>query len=139
MIKTVITATLILLSVTLGNCSNKELSDLRCEGLENPLGIDNTNPHFSWKNTTKKSFTQTAYEIEVASSQDLLKKGKADIWKSGKINSSESVMVPYKGKQLNPRQLCYWRVKTYQDENSSGWSDVQRFCVGIIVNEQMAV
>ena len=23
--------------------------DLRCEGLVEPLGIDSTNPHFSWK------------------------------------------------------------------------------------------
>ena len=25
------------------------LKDLRCENLENPVAIDNTHPHFSWK------------------------------------------------------------------------------------------
>ena len=44
------------------------VADLKCENLINPLGIDNTAPHFSWKlkgDGWKQG--QTFYEIQVAS------------------------------------------------------------------------
>lgn len=134
MLRKTIFISMLLAAVYAGGNTQKGLSDLRCEGMENPLGIDNTQPHFSWKNT-EKNFQQTAYEIEVASDLKLLKSGKADLWKSGKINSRESVMIPYKGCLLQSRQLCYWRVKTYNNKGGK-WSSIQRFSVGIIDNDQ---
>ena len=44
------------------------VADLKCENLINPLGIDNTSPHFSWKlkgDGWKQG--QTYYEIQVSS------------------------------------------------------------------------
>jgi len=125
---------MLLMALCISCNAKKDISDFRCEGLKNPLGIDNVMPHFSWKNT-RIGFQQTAYEIEVASSPKLLKNGKADLWKSGVVPSKESVMVPYRGKALKPRQLCYWHVKTYSDKKNSGWSDPQRFSVGIIEDD----
>ena len=99
---------------------------LKCERLENPLGIDNVEPHFSWKLLSDKPTRQVAYEILVASQESLLEPGKADLWDTGKVGSSESVMIPYAGKTLKSRQLCYWKVRSYTDTETSEWSRVQR-------------
>lgn len=77
------------------------LKDLRCENLENPVAIDNTHPHFSWKiETDGQTMRQAYFEIQVATDSSLLAQGKADLWNSGKVESSASVMVPYRGKEL---------------------------------------
>ena len=110
---------------------------LKCEGLVNPLGIDNTEPHFSWKLLSDKPAKQVAYEILVASRESLLETGKADLWDSGKVPSSESVMISYAGKTLKSRQLCFWKVRSYTNGETSEWSKVQRFCVGIQGEDQM--
>ena len=31
------------------SCAGPQISELTCEGLAEPLGIDSTSPHFSWK------------------------------------------------------------------------------------------
>lgn len=44
--------------------SSMEISTLQCEALNNPLGIDNTSPHFSWLlYSDKQNAKQTAYQI----------------------------------------------------------------------------
>ena len=108
--------------------------DLRCEGLQSPLGIETTTPHFSWKNTlTHNNQQQKAYEIQVASDSAMLVKGRADIWKSGRIESDEQIMVAYKGNPLQERHLYYWRVRTWDEKGTcSGWSKIDRFAVGIL-------
>ena len=111
-----------------------ELVDLKCEGMTAPLGIDTTVPHFGWKHTlTRNGERQTAYEIQVATDSTALSKGRADLWKSGKINGDDQVMIPYKGRSLTERQLCYWRVRTWDERgHRSQWSRIERFAVGIL-------
>ena len=46
--------------------------DLRCENLHAPLAVDNTQPRFSWKIHADGAFSQSAYEILVASDSLLL-------------------------------------------------------------------
>jgi alpha-L-rhamnosidase len=85
---------------------------LRCEYLENPLGIDVAAPHFSWQSdSTERNWRQTAYEILVGSSDEDLRAGKADIWDSGKVESAESVGIVYRGPALESRKRYYWKVR----------------------------
>ena len=82
------------------------VADLKCENLINPLGIDNTSPHFSWKlkgDGWKQG--QTYYEIQVSSDSLSLADDKADLWDTGKVKSDASVMVPYQGKQFHESSL----------------------------------
>ena len=111
-----------------------EVVDLKCEGLTAPLGIDTTKPHFSWKHTlTHNGEQQTAYEIQVATDSTSLAKGRADLWKSGRIADASQVMIPYQGTKLAGRQLCYWRVRTWDEKgHRSPWSKIERFAVGIL-------
>ena len=87
---------------------------LRCEYMENPLGLDVATPHLSWQSdSTERNWTQTAYEILVAGSDENLRTGKADIWDSGKVNSAESVGIAYRGPALESRKRYYWKVRVW--------------------------
>ena len=119
------------------NAGGQNVYDLRTEGMKEPLGIDNIQPHFSWIISSKNPFFQTAYELEVASSPTRLKEGKADVWKSGEVLSDETVMVAYKGNQLQPRQMYYWHVRSKSHKGWTPWSDIQRFGIGIIKPDKM--
>lgn len=128
---------LFLFSTTCTLSASTIVFDLKCENLVKPNAIDNTTPHFSWKLKSEKGkLFQHYYEIQVASDSTSLTAGKANLWSTGKVKSSASVMVPYKGKLLFSQSLCYWRVRVW-DENgkASDWSPISRFGIGILDND----
>ena len=111
--------------------------DLRCEYLENPLGIDASNPRLFWKmEKPGRGAMQTAYRIQAASSVDLLTKDSADLWDSGVVESGRSIQIEYAGKPLKTGDEVFWRVKIW-DENKveSPWSETARWETGIM-NQQ---
>jgi len=60
---------------------------LRCEYMENPLGIDEMEPRLSWIVTSgARGQKQSAYQIRVASSLEKLLSGNGDLWGSGKVS-----------------------------------------------------
>ena len=98
------TALLLLVALVLGwaGCSSDstvEVKNLRLEMKENPLGINVTQPRFSWQIASgKPDLKQTAYQIQVAASPEQLESGDGLLWDSGVVRSDESVLVPYAGK-----------------------------------------
>ena len=61
---------------------------LRCEYRTNPLGIDVTEPRFSWTiKSNRPGACQTAYRVMVSSTAEQLQVGVADRWDSGRIES----------------------------------------------------
>ena len=105
----VVVAIVILASVASANPVH-----LRCEYLENPLGIDVAAPHFSWQSdNTERNWKQAAYELLVASTDEGLRAGKADIWDSGRVDSGESVGIVYRGPALESRKRYYWKVRVW--------------------------
>jgi len=102
---------------------------LRCEYRMNPLGIDQIAPHLSWQSDdSERNWKQSAYQILVASSPDLLTPGKADVWDSGKKDTDESVGVAYGGPPLESRRRYYWKVRVWdaagqlsQSSESAWW------------------
>ena len=125
------------------NCnafSGLNVTELKCENLINPNAIDNTSPHFSWKTLYDGGkMQQQFYEIQVASDGvALATSGNADLWNTGKFESSSSVMIPYEGQALSSRSLCYWRVRVWNDKGEvSSWSEIARFGVGILTREEL--
>jgi alpha-L-rhamnosidase len=90
---------------------------LRCEYLTNPLGIDVMTPHLSWQSDDAgRNWKQSAYEVLVASREESLQPGIADIWDSGKVDSSDSVGVVYRGPVLESRKRYYWKVRVWDGE-----------------------
>jgi len=85
--------------------------DLRCEYRCNPSGIDVTQPRLSWKiDDNRRGASQTAYRILVASDSSLLSVEKADVWDSGKRNSSLTNSICYDGHLLQADKQYFWRV-----------------------------
>lgn len=81
---------------------------------ENPLGIDDPAPRLSWQSdNTERNWRQSAYQILVASSPENLRNGSADVWDSGRQNSSESVDIAYAGPALQSRKRYYWTVRVW--------------------------
>ena len=110
------------------------VSELRCEHLVNPMGIDTTQPRLSWMlHSSDYDEKQSAYEILVATSESKLKSGAADLWDSGKTSSSESILVPYAGKPLISRMECFWSVRVWDAHGSvSKWSKPAFWTMGIL-------
>ena len=109
-------------------------TQLRCEYLENPIGIDQTFPRLSWRlESDERGQFQTAYQIRVASSSEALAAGEDDLWDSGKVNSSETMHIVYDGKPLGSRQECYWLVRSWdKDGNPSEWGQPAHWTMGLL-------
>ena len=90
--------------------------ELRVDDLKTPLGIDDPSPRFSWQlKDSQRDARQTAYQIQIASRPELLTNGvgKGDLWDSGRIQSDQSLNVPYAGPALQPSTRYFWRVKVW--------------------------
>lgn len=124
----------VFIAISSKGAASLQVTRLYCENLSQPLGIDNVYPHFSWQIASEVTGArQTAYEIQIGTDKNALECGEADLWSSGRVESSDQVMVPYEGKVLQERQLCYWRVRVW-DENGqpSAWSATSRFSIGLL-------
>ncbi len=106
---------------------------LRTEYLVNPLGIHETAPRFSWViNSNRRGEKQTGYQVLVASSPELLLKGKGDLWDSGKVISAESTHVVYGGKALHSREHCWWTVRVWDADGKPGpWAPTATWSMGL--------
>jgi len=101
----------ILLSATLGSAAPVHL---RTDYCQNPLGIDDPAPQFSWQSDSQeRNWRQSAYEVLVASSPENLQNGNADVWDSSKQASSQSVAVAYAGPALQSRKRYFWMVRVW--------------------------
>lgn len=110
------------------------VANMRCEYLSNPLGVDALTPRLSWNiQGGGRGWMQTAYRLQVASSAELLKVGKADLWDSGKVSSSQTLNVRYAGKTLGSGTRCYWRVQVRgKDGRPSAFSPAQFWEMGLL-------
>ncbi|MBM4160147.1 MAG: alpha-L-rhamnosidase [Ignavibacteria bacterium] len=109
-------------------------TDLRCEYLRNPLGVDATAPRFSWKlQHQERGQTQGAYQVLVSSEAETTRGQLGDLWDSGKVVSSRAVNIPYGGKPLVSGRRYYWRVRWWdKDGIVSEYSDPAFFEMGLL-------
>ena len=108
--------------------------DLRCEYVENPLGVDMPNPRLFWKlDSRERGQFQTAYRILVASTVEALASDQGDLWDSGRVNSDETVQIPYAGRRLNSSQQSTWKVRVWDRLGvASGWSQPASWTMGLL-------
>ncbi|MGW8225534.1 MAG: glycoside hydrolase family 78 protein [Anaerolineales bacterium] len=103
------------------------ISHLTCEYRKNPLGIDVLQPRLSWQmRSDRRGAYQSAYQIFVSLSENDLKKGTNLLWDSGKVDSDQSVHVPYNSRPLSSGQRAYWKVRVWDEigqeiESSPAW------------------
>src|ERR1035437_11035836 len=93
---------------------------LRVDDLAAPLGIDDPDPYFSWQlKDPAQGAKQTGYEVLVASRAELLQQGQADVWDSGRIESSQSLNVRYGGPAVSASTRYFWCVKIWDEEGKA--------------------
>jgi len=109
------------------------VTNLRCEMLVNPLGIDIREPRLSWQlSSDQRNVQQTGYQIMVSSSKEKLQKDDGDIWNSGKQNSSQSIHVNYTGKPLLSATKYFWKVKVFTNKGEGTATETAFFSTGLL-------
>lgn len=112
--------------------SQIEPYDLKLEYRTNPEGVDVLKPRFFWKINSKESGQfQSAYQLVVSTSEEKLAQNIGDAYDSGKVKSSETTQITYKGKSLKPASQYFWKVKTWDKNNTPSWSKIAKFSTGL--------
>jgi len=117
-----------------GSASAMSVNHLLCEGRIAPLNVDAAQPVLSWQlGSDRRSDQQTAYEILVASSREMLAQNQADLWDSKKVASGDSIQVLYAGNALRSGQACYWKVRVWDEQDqASPYSEAVEWGMGLL-------
>jgi alpha-L-rhamnosidase len=116
---------------------NLKAVELRCELREDPLGVDRLEPRLSWvleaASTRARGQRQSAYQVLVASTPDLLEDNVGNRWDTGRAASDQSIHVRYAGQPLSSHSQCFWKVRVWDQEGrASGWSQPARWTMGLL-------
>jgi alpha-L-rhamnosidase len=97
-----------------------------------PFGIGESRPRISWRVSAEVSgWVQQAYEIEVADQAG------GQVWSGGRVESAESVLVPWEAPVLDSRARRTVRVRVWGagDKAPSPWSEAADVEVGLMRRE----
>ena len=133
-ISTVIICLLLIIITSCADSKKLVVSDLKCEYITNPLGIDMHQPRYSWNILCElRGVSQSAYRILVADSPGKLRKKRGNIWDSGKVLSDKSTNIVFQGIPLQSGKKYYWNVSVWnQDEKQSSRSETAYFQTGLL-------
>lgn len=121
-----------LLAVSAVAVAQLSVTNLRTAGLVSPSGIDPSAPlKVSWiLETSKQNTVQEAYELT-------LKSGSSTVWKSGKVISDNSILVPV-GAALKPCTAYTWTVKAWDNNGQVSKPVSASFSTGVAEDGWMA-
>ena len=130
----------ITLSLSLKGNASISIKNLKSSVKEHPYLPGKATALFSWQmQTGQRNQSQTAWQILVSENLGQLKASRAEVWDSGKISSSQSVLVPYLGPELKPARTYFWKVKVWnQDNQESAWSEIASFQTGLLSDADWA-
>lgn len=97
---------------------NSSYGELSCEYRRNPLGLDTPCPRLSWQMASpRRGAAQSAYRIQVSEKADF----DSPCWDTGRVDSADTLHIPYGGSPLKSFTRYYWRVKLW-DEQGAEWA-----------------
>jgi alpha-L-rhamnosidase len=110
---------------------------LRCEYLNDPIGIDMQNPCLSWRLVgSGRGARQTAYRILASGSPGGLDRDSGDRWDSGKVVSDTTIHVTYGGSALRSGERLFWKVRVWDEaDRPSAWSATAFFETGMLAKD----
>ena len=115
------------------------ITDIRTEGVSQPMGIEEAAPRFSWRYETSpqapRGFRQSACRIQVASSLEKLSQGQPDMWDSGKQAGSDSLNILYAGKPLQSATRYFCQVTGFDSTGKTYTTEPQFFETGLLKAE----
>ena len=125
--KRLITAAFVILSIA--NACSRDLAIV-------DTGIfprsDGREVSFSWRmESSGSNVLQSAYRIVVASSRRGADSGENPVWDSGKVNSGESVHIPYGGPALDYESVYFWKVTVWTEDGRTASSGVSGWHTGV--------
>lgn len=95
--------------------SQVTIENLRVDYQAQPLGIDITNPHFSWAmqvKGSKRGYAQKAYQIVVSDPNNQV------VWDSKKVDADISHGIEYVGTALKATTRYTWKVTVWDNFNT---------------------
>jgi hypothetical protein len=112
--------------------------DLQCELSKDPMGIDVGKPRLSWRvESSQQGQRQSAWQLLVGSSPDVLEQNRGDLWDSGRIATDQTTFVPYAGAQLASSRRVFWKVRAWDREgHESPWSEPATWTMGLLTPEE---
>ena len=89
----------------------------RFEHHREALGIGEPTPRLSWKTVAPPGWRQAAYELRIARGED--------VWHSGRVESPDSVLVPWPDRPLTARETATVWVRLWgrHDDEPGAWSE----------------
>ncbi|WP_438495625.1 family 78 glycoside hydrolase catalytic domain [Paenibacillus sp. IHBB 3054] len=117
-----------------------EVKALRCEYLNNPIGLGCRHPRFSWQIDSGEIYiTQERFQVQVAVDPEF-----ATLLWNHYTYSDQSILFPYEGPPLQSGQRYYYRVKVWvrgagdTSSEESGWSETGFWEMGLLSEEDWA-
>lgn len=106
-----------------------EVTRLRTEHTQNPLGLEERHPRFSWQlDSSVEQCYQIAYQIIVKDEKEKV------VWDTGKVISEKQNEVIYEGKTLHSAEQYQWKVRVWdRQERASAWSESAVFEMGLLM------
>lgn len=110
------------------------LVGLFCEGLDAPLGVESSHPLLSWHlDARRQGARATMCQIQVASSEESLLAGEADLWDSSPRKIDGLNRLTYDGKALKSSQGAWWRCRVWDEQGTpSSWSATKYWEIGLL-------
>ena len=99
-----------------------QIHRLRCEYLENPLGLGVARPRLFWQMQTERAGArQIAYRVTTDNG-----------WDSGRVESAQSTQIEYDGPPLASRQRVTWSVEVEDETGATTRSDDAFWEMGLL-------
>ncbi len=107
---------------------------LRCEFLDDPVGIDAHRPLFTWASLSPERGTVAeAYQIILDTHVEYARRGIGGVWDTGRVETSKCLPTAYAGPALESRQRYFWRVRWWDERGrASAWSRIASFEMGLL-------
>ena len=89
------------------------IHNLRVNFQRTPLALEDAAPVFSWELQAERTGTaQAAYQLQVL-------QGGTPVWDSGRVDSDETLHIPYAGQPLQPHTVYTWQVTAWDNHGDS--------------------
>lgn len=119
---------LLVVAFTARSDAQARVVDLKVENRVDPIAVEAGTPRFSWRMIdARRGARQTAYAITVTEPDG------TTVWRSGRVSSDRSVLVPYAGPPLESRKRYYWSVRIWDHLGApSPLSPLGRFAMAVL-------
>ena len=126
---------LLMLPFALGIASDVSISNLRCEFLRNPIGLDNVRPRFSWEiSSDGRGIKQLSYQLTIGPV------GGVETWHQSANATVGPLNIKYAGPALRSKTRYWWKVTATVSigdrlATSTAESEIAAFSIGLLSDD----